>query len=61
MRQFAEFLKKELGLPADCKVEDFSGKSRKSPEDCELLDITGKGHRYSMFKVGSVLCVNVSI
>jgi len=51
MKNFAEYLRKELQLP----------------DDGELQDLTGRGHRYStytvgcsVYKFGCVLCVNVS-
>ena len=51
MKDFAESLRKELQLP----------------DDGELRDLTGEGHRYSTFmvgcsvyKLGCILCVNVS-
>lgn len=46
MRDFANFIMKELGY--------------KLSSGSELEDLTARGHRYSMYKVGCVLCVSVS-
>lgn len=47
MESFAYFVGRELGI--------------KLPTGVALKDITQKAHRYSMFKIGPVLSVTVSI
>lgn len=47
MRDFANFIMKELGY--------------KLSSGSELEDLTARGHRYSMYKVGCVLCVSHGI
>lgn len=47
MKDFAKFVAKEIGYPI--------------PEGGDIVDLTITSNRYSMYKVGPVLAVNVRI
>ena len=47
MEEFAYFIMREIG--------------HKIPTGTQLLDISQYSYRYSMYKVGPVLCVSVSL